>query len=89
MLAVSSSGVTPSSEARKIVSSCPSLFSSCWAVGRSKTASVAPPGAYTVALDPPRRAALRDELRRLLGEPSGAFTLTARAWWVAGRVPAG
>jgi SAM-dependent methyltransferase len=50
---------------------------------------VAPSGAYTVALDPPRRAALRDELRRLLGEPAGAFTLTARAWWAAGRVPAG
>jgi hypothetical protein len=48
---------------------------------------VAPSGAYTVALDPPRRAALRDELHRLLGAPDGPFTLAARAWYVVGRVP--
>jgi SAM-dependent methyltransferase len=46
-----------------------------------------PSGAYTVALDPPRRAALRDELHRLLGTPDGPFTLAARAWYVVGRVP--
>jgi SAM-dependent methyltransferase len=48
---------------------------------------VAPSGAYAVALDPPRRAALREELRRRLGDPRGPFTLTARAWWVVGRAP--
>jgi len=48
---------------------------------------VAPSGAYAVALDPPRRAALRAELRRLLVAPTGPFTLAARAWWVAGRAP--
>jgi hypothetical protein len=48
---------------------------------------VGPSGAYAAALDPPRRAALRDELRGLLGAPEGSFMLAARAWWVAGRVP--
>ena len=48
---------------------------------------VAPSGAYAAGLDPARRAALRDELRRLLGVGDGPFTLAARAWWVAGRVP--
>jgi SAM-dependent methyltransferase len=45
---------------------------------------VGPAGAYAKALDPERRAALRDELRDALGSPSGAFTLTARAWCVTG-----
>jgi SAM-dependent methyltransferase len=48
---------------------------------------VAPSGAYAVALDPPRRRALRDELERSLGSPPGPFTLSARAWCVVGRVP--
>jgi SAM-dependent methyltransferase len=48
---------------------------------------VAPSGAYAVALDPARRAALREELRRRLGAPHGPFELTARAWCVVGRVP--
>jgi SAM-dependent methyltransferase len=47
---------------------------------------VGPAGAYAASLDPERRAALREELRRLLGSPDGAFTLAARAWWVTGRV---
>jgi SAM-dependent methyltransferase len=50
---------------------------------------VAPSGAYAVALDPPRRAELRRELRRLLEVPDGPFTLSARAWFVVGRAPAG
>jgi SAM-dependent methyltransferase len=49
---------------------------------------VAPSGAYAVALDPARRAALRGELRRRLGDPRGPFTLAARAWYVAGCAPA-
>jgi len=48
---------------------------------------VAPSGAYAAALDPARRAALHDELERLLGSPPGPFTLSARAWCVVGRVP--
>jgi hypothetical protein len=48
---------------------------------------VGPAGAYAASLDEERRGALRDELRRLLGSPSGPFTLSARAWWVTGRVP--
>jgi SAM-dependent methyltransferase len=48
---------------------------------------VAPSGAYAVALDSGRRAALKAELRRRLGDPRGPFTLTARAWCVVGRAP--
>lgn len=47
---------------------------------------VAPSGAYAMSLDSERRAALRDELRGLLGDPRGAFTLDARAWFVTGLV---
>jgi hypothetical protein len=47
---------------------------------------VGPAGAYAAALEPPQRAALRDELRRALGAPAGPFTLAARAWLVIGRV---
>jgi SAM-dependent methyltransferase len=46
---------------------------------------VAPSGAYAAALAPAERARLRDEYRRRLGAPAGAFTLAARAWYVTGR----
>ena len=48
---------------------------------------IAPSGAYAAALDPPRRAALREELRRRLGAGDAPFTLAARAWVVTGRAP--
>jgi SAM-dependent methyltransferase len=47
---------------------------------------VAPSGAFTASLDPAPRAALREEFFRRLGSPTGAFTLTARAWAVRGQV---
>jgi SAM-dependent methyltransferase len=43
-----------------------------------------PAGAYCVSLDGRGQAALRAECFRRLGEPSGPFTLTARAWAVRG-----
>jgi SAM-dependent methyltransferase len=46
-----------------------------------------PSGAFTSALDPERREELRAAVRRRLGDPQGAFTLTARAWFVRGTVP--
>jgi SAM-dependent methyltransferase len=49
------------------------------------TAGVGPGGAYTLSLDPDRRAALREECRRRLGDRDGAFTLSAKAWAVKGR----
>jgi SAM-dependent methyltransferase len=49
------------------------------------TRGVGPAGAYTMSLDPDRRAALREECRRRLGNPAGAFTLSATAWAVKGR----
>jgi SAM-dependent methyltransferase len=48
---------------------------------------VGPAGAFVVSQKPARRAAIRDELRRRLGEPDGPFTLDARAWWVVGHAP--
>jgi hypothetical protein len=57
-------------------------FDDLWAPLES---GVAPSGAYAVALDPERRAALRGRLHELLGAPKGEFTLTARAWFVVGR----
>jgi ubiquinone/menaquinone biosynthesis C-methylase UbiE len=42
------------------------------------------PGRFFVTLDAAQRAALEQDLRRRLGNPSGPFRLTARAWFVAG-----
>jgi SAM-dependent methyltransferase len=47
-------------------------------------AGIAPSGAYCASLDADARAVLRDRCFRRLGSPVGAFTLTARAWFVAG-----
>ena len=47
---------------------------------------VGPAGAYTASLDGEAQAALREELRRRLGEGDGPFTLSARAWRALGRV---
>ena len=44
-----------------------------------------PAGAYCKSLAPDLRDRLRDELRRSLGNPLGAFTLPARAWYATGR----
>jgi SAM-dependent methyltransferase len=49
------------------------------------TGGVGPAGAYCLSLDPDRRAALREECRRRLGDPDGAFALSATAWAVRGR----
>jgi SAM-dependent methyltransferase len=43
-----------------------------------------PAGQYCLSLDERHREALRDACFRALGKPSGAFTLTARAWATRG-----
>ena len=48
---------------------------------------LAPSGAYCASLAPDRQQALRDAYFRRLGSPSGAFTLSARAWFVRGTAP--
>ena len=48
------------------------------------TGGVGPAGTWVASLDDERRAQAREELFGVLGEPSGAFSLTGRAW--AGRV---
>jgi SAM-dependent methyltransferase len=51
------------------------------------TGGVGPAGAWIASLDDARRAQAREEFRRVLGDPGGAFTLTGRAW--AARVARG
>jgi SAM-dependent methyltransferase len=48
-------------------------------------AGVGPSGAYLTALDGRAREDVLAEWRRRLGAPSGAFRLTARAWYAVGR----
>jgi hypothetical protein len=43
-------------------------------------------GATFLALDEAKQRRLRAEAHRRLGRPDGTLTLTARAWWVCGRV---
>ena len=47
------------------------------------TLGVGPAGDYVTALAPDRRAALREQCRRLL--PTGAIAITAVAWAASGR----
>jgi SAM-dependent methyltransferase len=44
-------------------------------------------GACYASLDRAGQERLRTETHQRLGEPDGAFTLTARAWWARGSVP--
>ncbi|HSB21336.1 MAG TPA: class I SAM-dependent methyltransferase [Anaeromyxobacteraceae bacterium] len=46
---------------------------------------IGPDSAYCLSLAEGPRAALREECRRRLGSPAGAFGLRARAWAVRGR----
>jgi hypothetical protein len=46
---------------------------------------LAPSGAYCASLDSERQQALRRAVFRRLGEPEGAFRLSARAWFAVGR----
>jgi len=48
---------------------------------------VGPAGAFCKSLDPDSRTALEGAFRRHLAVGDGPFTLTARAWAVAGEVP--
>ncbi len=57
-------------------------FDDLWA---GFTGGPGPAGAYCKSLAPELRARLCDELRRSLGDPRGAFTLPARAWYATGR----
>ena len=43
-------------------------------------AGVGPAGAWIETLDDERRAQAREELYRVVGEPTGPFSLTGRAW---------
>ena len=51
------------------------------------TFAVGPAGTYLSRQPPDRQDAVRREVFALLGEPSGPFDLTARAWYARGTVP--
>jgi SAM-dependent methyltransferase len=66
-----------------LVSADYASFEGLW---RPFAAGVGHSGACYASLDGAGQAALRSKLHRRLGSPEGAFTLTARAWWVRGKV---
>jgi SAM-dependent methyltransferase len=53
------------------------------------TAATGHSGACYASLGRTGQRALRDQTRHRLGDPDGAFTLTARAWWARGNVATG
>jgi SAM-dependent methyltransferase len=59
-------------------------FDELWS---SFSRGVGPAGQYLLSLPPERREAIRAEYFARIGEPSGSFELSARAWAVRGRVP--
>lgn len=50
------------------------------------TAGIGPAGAYCASLAPERQAELRRRLSARVGDPTGPFMLSARAWCAVGRV---
>ena len=59
-------------------------FDELWS---SFSRGVGPAGQYLLSQPPERQEAIRAEYFTRVGEPSGSFTLTGRAWAVRGRVP--
>jgi SAM-dependent methyltransferase len=52
------------------------------------TFAVGPAGNHLRSMAPEQQDAVREECRRLLGDPTGPFELEARAWYARGTVPA-
>ena len=57
-------------------------FDDLWAPFPS---GIGPAGAFCAALEPERQEGLRVAYARRLGDPAGAFSLSARAWYAVGR----
>lgn len=57
-------------------------FDDLWAPFPS---GIGPAGAFCASLEPERQQALRAAFARRLGDPGGAFSLRARAWYAVGR----
>jgi SAM-dependent methyltransferase len=57
-------------------------FDELWASFGRK---VGPAGDFRASLEPAQQDAVRDEYRRLLGDPDGAFELEAESWALRGR----
>jgi ubiquinone/menaquinone biosynthesis C-methylase UbiE len=51
------------------------------------TTGIAPSGGYCASLGGEQRVALKQACFRRLGSPRGSFSLSARAWFVRGKVP--
>ena len=60
-------------------------FDDCWS---SFATGIGGSSAYRASLDQAGERALREEVRRRLGSPDGAFRLPARAWYARGLAPA-
>jgi hypothetical protein len=78
----SGAGLTEVRVAAVVVSAGYDGYEDLW---RPLEVGVGPAGAYTAALQPEARAALKAELRRRLGVAEEPFRLTARAWIAVGR----
>ena len=76
-------GLRDVTEGSLLVSSDYGDFDELWT---SFLGSSGPVGAHVASLDAPRRDAVREALRRRMGSPAGAFTLTASAWYAVGVV---
>ncbi len=75
------SGLQDVEAARLKVASRYESFEELW---ESFQHGVGPAGQYCASLDADQRDAVRDEYRRLLGDPQGGFELSAEAWAVRG-----
>jgi SAM-dependent methyltransferase len=75
-------GLEQVEEGELVVSAAYESFADLW---EPFTAGVGPAGGYAASLDPERQEALKAEYRRRLALPDGAFGLSARAWFAAGR----
>jgi SAM-dependent methyltransferase len=74
-------GLQDVEEGELVVSAGYESFDDLW---EPFTLGAGPAGAYAASLDPGRQDALRDDYRRRLAVPNGAFQLEARAWFAVG-----
>jgi SAM-dependent methyltransferase len=76
------SGLEDVEEGALVVEAAYESFDDLW---EPFTTGVGPAGAYAASLDEPAREVLREEYRRRLDPPDGAFRLSARAWYAVGK----
>ncbi|HXV33929.1 MAG TPA: class I SAM-dependent methyltransferase [Gaiellaceae bacterium] len=75
-------GLRDVEEGELVVSAAYESFDDLW---EPFALGAGPAGAYAASLDPAQQAELRDDYRRRLAVPDGAFSLSARAWYAVGK----